>query len=294
MEILKPLTTSSWQESFSQAKQTEFTTAIEDGQILYFPELPFSLSESELKILSPEYVNSKSKNISFDLMTDEIRGLAPEVSAQKAELIRAMLERFAKQSHHLINALFPRYTQALIIGRTSFRPVEIEGRTSSYRKDDKRLHVDAFPANPNHGLRILRVFSNINPDAKARVWRVGEPFEKVAKQFLPHLRRPFPGIAKLLHFLGITKRRRKLYDHYMLRLHDRMKADTSYQRNAQQQEIHFPTNTTWIVQTDHVSHAAMSGQYLLEQTFYLPVHAMLDESKSPLRVLEKLLNKKLI
>jgi hypothetical protein len=73
-----------------------------------------------------------------------------------------------------------------------------------------------------------------------------------------------------------------------------MKSDEAYQRNAHQQEIHFPTNTTWIVQTDHVSHAAMSGQYLLEQTFYLPVNAMLDEQKSPLRILEKLLNKKLI
>jgi hypothetical protein len=40
--------------------------------------------------------------------------------------------------------------------------------------------------------------------------------------------------------------------------------------------------------TDQVSHAAMSGQYQLEQTFYLPVAAMIDESRSPLRVLERL------
>ncbi|MHB1949279.1 MAG: Kdo hydroxylase family protein, partial [Gammaproteobacteria bacterium] len=97
MEILNSLTTSSWQESFSQAKQTELTTAIEDGQILYFPQLAFSLSESELTILSPEYVSTKSKNISFDLMTDQTRGLSSETPTEKAELIRAMLERFAKQ-----------------------------------------------------------------------------------------------------------------------------------------------------------------------------------------------------
>jgi hypothetical protein len=32
----------------------------------------------------------------------------------------------------------------------------------------------------------------------------------------------------------------------------------------------------------------MAGQYQLEQTFLLPVQAMLDDSRSPLRVLERL------
>ena len=39
---------------------------------------------------------------------------------------------------------------------------------------------------------------------------------------------------------------------------------------------------------DGVEHAVMSGQYLLEQTFYLPVTAMHDEAKAPLRVLERM------
>jgi hypothetical protein len=43
-----------------------------------------------------------------------------------------------------------------------------------------------------------------------------------------------------------------------------------------------------MVFTDGVEHAVLEGQYLLEQTFYLPVSAMRDESKAPLRVLEKL------
>lgn len=293
MEILKTLPTSSWQENFSPESQHDMTTFLEDGHVLFFPKLVFQLREDEQQVLSPDYVSKKSKNISYNKLTGEMRGIAPTAGSAQENLY-TLLSRFADHAHQLVNAVFPHYKNALIVGRTSFRPVEVEGRKSSYRKDDTRLHVDAFPANPNHGMRILRVFSNINPVGKARVWRLGEPFEHVAKQFLPRLHKPIPGSASLLKLLGITKKYRTRYDHYMLQLHDNMKADMDYQRRANQQEIHFPTNSTWIVQTDHVSHAAMSGQHLLEQTFYLPISAMQDEAKSPLRVLENLLDQELI
>lgn len=294
IEQIKTLAITSWQESISSANQTEYTHAVENGQVLFFPQLSFELSPEEQTVLTPDYVNPKSKNISYHPKTCEIRGLISHIPHEQHMLLNTLLMRFAGQAHQFIHHLFPQYTNAIIIGRTSFRPVEISGRTSSYRKDDTRLHVDAFPANPNHGLRILRVFCNINPKNQARVWRLGEPFEEVAQQFLPRLKKTLPGSAALLHLLKITKRRRKLYDHYMLQLHDNMKADETYQKTARQQEVHFPAASTWVAQTDHVSHAAMSGQHLLEQTFYLPVKAMLDESKSPLRVLEKLIQKALV
>ena len=60
----------------------------------------------------------------------------------------------------------------------------------------------------------------------------------------------------------------------MLQIHDRMKKNIDYQARVSFQEINFSANSTWIVFTDQVSHAALKGQYLLEQTFYLPTHAM--------------------
>ena len=48
------------------------------------------------------------------------------------------------------------------------------------------------------------------------------------------------------------------------------------------------TGCTWLCYTDSVPHAAMAGQYVLEQTFYLPAAGMADPAKSPLRILEKL------
>ena len=41
-----------------------------------------------------------------------------------------------------------------------------------------------------------------------------------------------------------------------------------------------------MVFTDGVPHAAMSGQFALEQTFIIPVDALVSPATAPLRVLE--------
>jgi len=217
-----------------------------------------------------------------------------ELEGKDAEELQVMVHRFANDSRELLLNLLPHYKPAVKQGRTSYRPVEVNGRVSSWRKDDTRLHVDAFPSAPVQDKRILRVFSNVNPNGGNRTWRLGEPFEKVANRFMPNIPAPIWGSSKLLELLHITKSRRSAYDHFMLQLHDSMKADMDYQAKVDQVTYHFPPGTTWIVYTDQVSHAAMSGQYLLEQTFYLPVSAMAEPARSPLRVLERLTERVLI
>jgi hypothetical protein len=92
----------------------------------------------------------------------------------------------------------------------------------------------------------------------------------------------------LLQLFHVTKSRRTPYDALMLDLHDRMKADESFQKACEQEAVDFPSGSTWIAFTDQVSHAAMAGQYQFEQTFLLPLDAMIDETRSPLRILERL------
>lgn len=293
MQILQTFTTNGWSESFSPTQQTEAIEALESGKILYFPHLAFQVNPNEQRFLSASYTSAKAKNISYDCRNDEIRGLLGSTADRKQ--IKPLLARFAENSKILLNNVLPHYSSALEIARTSLRPVEISHRTApSYRKDDKRLHVDAFPANPNQGRRIIRVFTNVNPDGTDRVWRVGESFAEVAQRFLPNISRPLPGSKQILQFLNITKSPRTEYDHYMLQIHDRMKADMRYQQQAKQMEVRFPPGSTWIVQTDLVSHAAMSGQHVLEQTFYLPVEAMFNAAQSPLKILEQLTGRQLI
>ena len=66
-----------------------------------------------------------------------------------------------------------------------------------------------------------------------------------------------------------------------------MKLDENYQQTVTKQRVDFPADSTWLVFTDHVSHAALGGQFLLEQTFYLPVDAMANPELSPLKLWEK-------
>ena len=92
----------------------------------------------------------------------------------------------------------------------------------------------------------------------------------------------------VLAAVGITKGVRSRYDDLMLALHDGAKRDETYQRSSPQSEICFPAGSTWICYTDKVMHAALAGQYVLEQTFHLDAAAMVSPERSPLRILERL------
>lgn len=281
---VETLDTASWLPAVS-AKETEtLARTLEAGGVLVLPRLPFMLEPDETRFLDPRWSDGRAKNISLDGTT--IKG-ASGTADDKAALAR-MIGRFAANASGLIAALFPRYAQHLTRARTSYRPQPATGRNVSWRKDDSRLHVDAFPSRPNRGERILRVFCNVNPRGEDRVWRVGERFDAMAAHFLPRIRPQQPGEAALLAALFVTKGRRTPYDHLMLGLHDRAKADLAYQRDCPQREVRFAPGTTWICFSDQVMHAASGGQFMLEQTTHLPLSAMYAPESSPIAVLERL------
>jgi hypothetical protein len=264
--------------------------ALEAGNILFFPQLRYT--SEQIGLLRASTLAAKAKNVSFDATTGRLSALT--APAEAVSLLKSAMNRYYMLSRSLVLGLFPRYASGLAVGRTSFRPAEIAGRTTSWRKDDTRLHVDSFPSTPVQGKRILRVFSNVNPDGEPRSWRSGEPFEDVAKKFLPHMPPLVHGVSLLLACLKITKQRRSEYDHYMLKLHDLMKSDLTYQSRISAAAFDFPAGTTWIVYTDQVSHAAMRGSCAFEQTFYIPVECMANPASSPLRVLERLTGRHLV
>jgi len=291
MEILESLDITSWQGPFSEEIVAKAADALETGKLLYAPHLPFELSEAERRFLSPDHLDGKSKNVSFRPDSGVLKGTRCQGS-ERSEL-HGMLQRYYNCSFTLLKALCPEYERHLTPGFTSFRPAEIAGRATSWRHDDTRLHVDAFPSRPMQGLRIVRVFTNVNPKVP-RVWRVGEKFEQAAVNLFPRIKPPRPALSSLLFWLRIVKGRRTAYDHYMLGIHDQMKADQAYQSQVSQTQLAIPPGTTWACFTDSVSHAAMSGQFAFEQTFYLPVSAMNDPERSPLRVLERLVGRPLV
>lgn len=259
---------------------------VEDGYVLSFPRLAFRLRDGERRFLDARWADGRAKNVSVRWPSGELRGAAG-APADLAEL-RGLVVRYAEQAEAFALRLFPHYRGHLRRGDTSLRPSRVEGRATSWRKDDTRLHVDAFPSKPTHGTRLLRAYCNINPAGEARRWRVGERFESHARRYLSRMQRPLPGSAWLLAQLGITERPRTEYDHYMLQLHDLAKADAGFQRDSPQADVDFAPGTTWVVFSDQVPHAAMGGQHLLEQTFHLPPEGLHHPETAPLAILERL------
>lgn len=290
MEACLTLPHADWRAASDAGTQARAIVALEHGKVIFLPQLSFALVDGEQDFLRPDCVEQSTKSVKFSAATQALWGFTDEADAPG---LQRMLARYAECARSLIANLFPHYVPTLIMGNTSFRPVEAEGRVQSKRHDDTRLHVDAFPSRPNAGMRLLRVFCNVHPGDKPRVWRVGEPFADVASRFLPRIKPPLPVSAAVLKALHITKGLRTPYDHYMLRLHDAMKLDDAYQQDAKQSSISFPPGASWVAFSDQVSHAAMSGQHLMEQTFMLPVAGMQDASTSPLRVLERMKGQKL-
>jgi len=262
--------------------------ALEAGKVLYFPNFAqhgFAPQKEELALFREDIRDPKIRNISLSTSGD-LKGVVGDDGTRA--LMAGMIGRFRAEAEGLLANLVPRYGEHLRRGATSFRPSVVENRVQSWRADDRRMHVDSFPSRPNYGERLLRVFTNVNLEGEPRVWRVGEPFEDVARRFLPKVKPYSAWQAKVLNALHVTKSLRSEYDHIMLQLHDAMKSDLDYQKNAPQVTFDFPPGCAWVCFSDQTSHAVMAGQYMMEHTLQLSPMHQYDKDASPLAILTRM------
>ena len=277
-----------WAQAHSRP---EWTAALEAGKVLYFPRLGFAVQPEEQALLREDMLAPKSRNVSLGA-DGVLKGAAG--SAQDQQALAAMVGRFRQQALQLVDDLLPEYKGQLRVAPTSFRPKQVETRAQSVRADDQRMHVDAFPSRPSYGERLLRVFTNLNPHGVPRVWRVGEDFETIARRYLPQAKPYRLWQAKVLNAVHATKSLRSEYDHLMLQLHDLMKFDEAYQKNGTQVTVPFPPGSVWVCFSDQATHAVMSGQFMMEQTLYLPPGKEVDPQASPLAILTRLMGRPLV
>jgi hypothetical protein len=288
--MLETLPLTDWNGPYEPAVKARAVAALESGAVLFFPGLAFRLEDSEKQFLDARVSDGKAKNISLDPDSGKIQ--ATSLQGNEANRLAAMMVRFANQASSLVQDLLP-YTQ-VERARTSYRPVEVKGRGYSKISDDRLLHIDAFPSRPMRaGRRIMRFFANVAP-ASPRHWLVGEPFEPFARNFLPRVGPHLPGKSWLYEKLGVTRGRRSLYDEMMLSLHDSAKLNDDFQKTSPRQRIDFPAQSCWLVFTDQVLHAALGGEFALEQTFHLDVAEMAEPARAPIRVLERLSGRVLV
>jgi hypothetical protein len=287
--MLETLPLTDWQGPHDADVKARAVAALESGAVLFFPHLPFQLLDSERAFLDAGVADGKAKNISLDPATGKMQ--ASSLTGEKAARLAAMIARFGDSAASLVADLLPYRTVER--ARTSFRPVQVKGRSYSKISDDRLLHIDAFPSRPMRGRRILRFFANVAPDSP-RHWQVGQPFEEFARAFLPKLSPHLSGQSWLYEKLGVTHGRRSRYDDTMLSLHDAAKQDDDFQKNSPHFGVSFPPGSCWLVFTDQVLHAALGGEFALEQTFHLDVAEMIEPAKAPIRVLERLSGKVLV
>src|SRR5581483_6095444 len=214
------------------------------GNVVYLPKLAFDLLPGEQRFLDPAISDGRAKNISYDPASGSVAGTS--LRGRDRLYLSEFVGRFSCSARALVERMLPDYTPHLRTARTSFRPVEVCGRKASSKKDDTRLHVDAFASSPNQGRRLLRVFCNVNPEGRPREWLIGGRFEPYAERFLPKVRRQLPLEARMLKALRITKSVRTPYDHLMLGLHDAGKADDEFQANTTKLAFGFPAGSTWV------------------------------------------------
>jgi len=279
--VLELASVASWERPFASGEVERVARALEEGSVVVLPRLRVELEGDEGALLHAGLSDGRAKNVSLDPETGRLSGVRRDREGEWRRLL-APMRRFAAGAARLARSVYPSARE----GRTSFRPVEAAGRARSWRTDDQRLHVDAFPARPTGGARILRVFANVHP-SRPRVWRLGEPFETVLRRFDDSLGTPSTTQALALQALGVTHGRRSPYDQLMLRLHDAMKRDAAYQSAAPATILELPPGATWLAFTDQVSHAVVSGALAFEQTLLVPMRSLRDPASAPLAALAR-------
>jgi hypothetical protein len=269
---------------------------LEAGEILYFATPPFALPEADRAHLLGQHWGGSAihKNISYRPGTGVLGGFRGDAGA-RAEIHRVLRDYSAHVLAFLARFLLP-YAGRFAVDYASFRPVEEEGRDLPLHKRNDLLHVDAFPSRPTRGGRILRIFTNLHPE-RARVWLVTDRFPALAERFaadagLPRYARPLPAPARLAArvkgLVGFPGAGRSAYDRFMLRFHDFLKEHAAFQAGCAKTRIEFPPLATWLVFTDCVPHAVLSGRHALEQTVIVPTDALVAPQHAPIRVLERL------
>src|SRR6266545_315321 len=277
-------------------REREACRALEAGHILLFPETPFELSEPERQFLLRRRQTEAGyhKNIAYRPAADRVTGVARQ-NQEDEHRLKEVLRAYSGRAVRFAAGLLPRYGAKWRVDYASFRPQEEAGRRLSTHARNDLLHVDSFPTRPTHGDRIFRVFTNVNP-AAPRVWRTGETFPELAERFavssglLRRVSRRGAGrfILARLKSAGLPVRARPPYDEFMHRFHNFLKDNESYQDTARAQVVSFPPGATWMVFTDMVTHAVLSGQFALEQTFLIARSSLTLPEKAPVAVLERL------
>lgn len=284
----------------------DLSDALESGKIVAFPECPIDLpSLEDLEFLRKEMPNHLSaKNISFHPEAGRIIGMkgSPEI----IDRTQRILKEHNGRVQEFLKKVLPSLARNWMVGTASFRPLQEKGRDLPAHASNELVHVDAGAYGATHGDGIIRFFVNIHP-SEDRVW--------ITKGAFPELYRRYGSQAGVLPGAGTDGRamdegvldrlRTSLsqglsalvpsakfidsspYDRAMRRFHNFMKDTPAFQSTPEgHQEFRFKPFWAWMVFTDRVSHACVSGQYAFADTFVIRLGSCRLPDLAPINLLK--------
>ena len=288
---------------FAARQPLEVADALERGDIVHFTKSPIALpTEADLATLREQLPNQLSvKNVSYHPESDRVHGVKDNTT------LRDCAHRVLKaHSDHVVRFLqqtIAHLTAGWTVGTSSFRPIEERGRNLKPHASNELVHVDAGAYGATNGARILRFFVNVNPSVD-RVWATKGAFPYLYERYgaaagvagahalergpLDTLR---TAALRGLHALGVKEAMvvdSSPYDRLMRRFHNYMKDSADFQSTRDDfEEIHFAPGSAWMVFTDTTSHASVSGQHALVNTFLVPLAACRLAEVAPLNILRR-------
>ena len=279
---------------------------LESNHIVRFARSPVPLPDAAtLEYLRAELPTRLTlKNVSYHADSARLSGLeAADVLLR--ERTRAVLQEHLDGVTDFLYRLLPHWRGTLRRSKCSFRPIQERGRNLKPHASNELVHVDAGAYGATNGDRIFRFFVNVNV-SEDRVWASKGSLQDVLERhgraagLLDESGRLRMRIDKRLAdrafslAIGALTRLDPLagaldstpYDRTMRRLHNYMKDSDSFKRDMRgYQEIRFPPYSAWMVFTDGVSHASLSGQFALVTTLIVPRSALQYPQFSPYALL---------
>jgi hypothetical protein len=279
--------------------------ALESNHIVYFRESPIPLPDgATLEYLRTELPSRlKLKNISYHPEGARVTGL--EADETLRERTCGVLKRHLDDVAGFIYRSMPQWRGACRVGTCSFRPIQERGRNLKAHASNELVHIDAGAYGATNGDRIFRFFVNVS-DREDRVWASKGSLQEVLERHgaaaglldaSGRLKLPIEkgladhafsaaigGLARLnplAHTLDSSP-----YDRTMRRLHNYMKDSDGFKQDMRGfEELRFPPYSAWMVFTDGVSHASLSGQFALVTTIIVSRQALRHPQFSPYALL---------
>lgn len=293
-------------EQLERLTDFEISDELEHGNIIYFPECPIPLPrEDDLQFIRDELPTRLAlKNVSYHAEADAVRGL--DADRETTDRVHRILTVHSKEVDAFLKKIIPSLTADWTTGTTSFRPIQEKGRDLKPHASNELIHFDAGAYGATNGDRILRFFVNVNPHDD-RVWATKGAFPEVyqrygmkagvrkdipgknylQKNFLDHLR---TGIVRGLKKSGLKMAHvldSSPYDRRMRKFHNFMKDTPEFQRRDNYyQQIRFRPFSAWMVFTDMVSHASISGQHAFVDTHLVPLANCRLAELAPINILK--------